>query len=1047
MEKFFVRRPIFAIVISIVIVLLGVLSIQGLPVEQYPNITPPVVQVTATYQGADALAVDESVATPIAQSLMGVSDMSYIQSTSSNSGTMSMMILFDLGSDPDMDAIFSQNKIATASGKLPSSVVTQGVVTEKVSTNFLLVYSLYSPDGRYDNTFLSNYASINIQDELLKINGVGKVEIMGAGDYSMRIWVKPDKLNYYNVTVSDIREALNSQSGVFPAGSLGAEPTSSPVDFTYTVRMPDQIDRPEQYADIAVKTLSDGSQVLLKDVAEVELGTLTYNVTSSYNNLPGAMLVVYQTPGSNAVEVGGNVATKMQELSEKFESGIEYATIVDATTSIDAGIKEIALTLLMAMMLVIFVIYLFLQDVRATIIPLIAIPVSLIGAFMLFPLFGFTVNIISLLGLVLAIGLVVDDAIVVVEAVQVNIEKGMSAIDATLTAMKTVSAPIIATTVVLVAVFLPVSFIGGVAGKLYQQFSVTIVLSVVISSFNALTLSPALCSMILRRKEPATKGFFGWFNRWFSHRLDGYTKTTTVLGNHASRSLVFLAIIAVAIFFMFKSLPAGFLPDEDQGYVMVTVALPDASSLSRTNDVVMTLSDRIKKIDAVEDVSGAAGFDMITGIAATNKAVIFVKLKDFSERNMSSFEVADMINASSYMGVPQAQVYAFGPPSIPGLGVVSGISMLIQDRGGNDISYLSEHTFNFIDSASRMPNFANVSTQFNDGVPQRHLVINRDYALRQGVSIEQLNDIINTYLGGSYVNNFNRFGKLYQTYIQAQSSYRRSKEDLSNYYVTNSSGESVPISAFVSVKDTVGVEYVTQFNMYPSIPLTIIPAKGYSSSQGMATLEQLADDILPDDMGIAWSGVSYQEQSDTSSGGLIYLYAIVFVFLVLAALYDSWALPFNILLGVPLAIFGALCFVLAAHYFIDSSYVDNFFFQISIIMLIGLSAKNAILVVEYADKLFYEDKVSLSKAAIEAAKLRLRPIMMTAFSFIFGILPLVYASGVYSAARNIMGVALVGGMLMATILGVFIYPVLYILIGNIAQFEKRREHKLQRRNI
>lgn len=1046
MEKFFVRRPIFAIVISIVIVLLGLISIRDLPVEQYPNITPPVVQVTASYQGADALTVDQSVATPIAQSLMGVSDMSYIQSTSSNSGTMSMMILFDLGSDPDMDAVFSQNKISTATGTLPSSVVTQGIVTEKVSTSFLLVYSLYS-DGRYDNAFLSNYASINIKNELLKIGGVGKVEIMGAGDYSMRIWVKPDRLNYYNITVSDIRSALEAQSGVFPAGSLGSEPLDSAVDFTYTVTMPPQLYSAEQYGDIAVKTLSDGSQVLLKDIARVELGTKSYNVSSTFNNTPGAMLVVYQTPGSNAVEVGGNVAAKMEELSQRFASGIEYTTVVDATTSIDAGIKDIAHTLLIAMALVILVIYLFIQDVRATIIPLIAIPVSLIGAFMLFPLFGFTVNIISLLGLVLAIGLVVDDAIVVVEAVQVGIEKGQSAIDATLEAMRNVSAPIIATTVVLVAVFLPVSFIGGVAGKLYQQFSVTIVLSVIISSFNALTLSPALCSLILKHKEPATRGFFGWFNRWFGRRLEGYAKTTGILGRHAARTLVFLVIVMGAVFAMFKALPSGFLPDEDQGYVLVTVALPDAASLSRTEQVVDHICQNIQQIDAVLDVSTASGFDMITGIAATNKAIIFVKLKDFDDRKTSSFEVADMINASSYTGVPEAQVYAFGPPSIPGLGVVSGISMLVQDRGGNSVDYLADHTYDFIAKASAMAEFASVTTQFNNGVPQRRLVIDRDYALRQGVSLSQLNDILNTYLGGSYVNNFNRFGKLYQTYIQAESDYRRDKEDLSNYYVTNSAGVSVPISSFVSVKDTVGVEYITQFNMYPSVPLTVIPAKGYSSTQGMTALRALADTTLPADMGIAWSGVSYQEQSDSSSGGLIYIYAIVFVFLVLAALYDSWALPFNILLGVPLAIFGALCFVLAAHYLIDPSYVDNFFFQISIIMLIGLSAKNAILVVEYADKLFFEQKASLSEAAMAAAKLRLRPIMMTAFSFIFGIMPLVYASGAYSAARNIMGMALVGGMLIATMLGVFVYPVLYILIGKLGRFEARRERKLQRRNI
>ena len=1039
MEKFFVNHPVFAMVISIVIVLLGYISIHTLPIEQYPDITPPVVEVNASYQGADAVTVDEAVATPIAQSIMGVSDMLYLQTTSSNDGQMSLQVTFDIGSDPDMDAIFTQNNVASTTAMLPASVNTQGVTTRKSMSGFLLVYSLYS-DGRYDDNFLSNYAFINIQNELLKINGVGKVEIMGAGEYSMRIWIRPDMLHYHDISISNIQTAIESQSGVYPAGQLGAEPSAAATDFTYTVTMPPQINTAEEYENIIVKILSDGSSIRLKDVARVELGSQSYGVSSNFNGRPSAIIVVYQSPGSNAMKVGAAVKQTLARLSERFVDGIDYATVVDTTASIRAGIEEILWTLLLALGLVILIIYLFIQDVRAMIIPLVAIPVSLIGTFMLFPLLDFSVNIISLLGLILAIGLVVDDAIVVVEAVQVNIEKGMSPKAATIEAMKAVAPPIIATTLVLISVFIPVSFIGGISGRLYQQFSVTIVVSVIFSTFNALTLSPALCALLLKPRKPKTEGFFGAFNRWFGRRVEGYLKVSSILERHAIRSLLFIAILAAGIFGMSRLLPGGFLPEEDQGYLMVAVNLPDAASLSRTQEVMQQIQTIITSRKDVQYTAAAAGFNMLAGIASTNCGTLFVTLKDYKDRSLSSMQIADQLNQELYASVNSGTAYAFGPPSIPGLGIASGLSLMVQDRGGNTVDYLARHTDSLIRALQALPELASVSSQFNNGIPQRHLLVDREYALREGVSLDELHRLITTFLGGSYINNFNRFGKLYQTYIQAESAYRQDKQDLNSYFVTNGNGNSVPISSFITVQDTTGVEYISQFNLYRSIALTASANRGYSSAQAMAAVEQTANEILPDDMDIAWSGISYQESTAASGSNMAYVYALVFVFLCLAALYESWALPLTILLGVPFAVFGAMLFVLAAH-LINPAYVNNLFMQISLIMLIGLSAKNAILIIEYANRLFFEQGQSLSDAALGAARLRLRPIIMTAFAFILGVVPLIFASGAYSAARNVMGVALVGGMLIATLLGVFIYPALYVLIGKMARFERIRDHK------
>ena len=1039
MEKFFISRPIFAISLAIVIVLVGLISITQLPIEQYPDITPPVVEVSATYDGADAETVNNAVATPVAQAVMGVSDMLYMQATSANDGSMTLQVTFDIGSDPDLDAIFTQNNVSSATAELPATVTRQGVTTRKTMTGFLMVYSLHS-DGRYDGEFLSNYAYINLQNELLKIDGVGKVSIMGAGEYAMRIWLRPDVLKYYGIAVDEVTAAIEQQGGIYPAGQFGAEPAPDGVAYTYTVTMPPQISTAEEFADIVVRTTSSGEQIRLGDIAEVSLGSQTYGVSSSYESDPTAMIVIYPQPGSNAVAVGGKIKAAMERLAERFPDGIEAATIVDTTTSIDAGVRDIFRTLIIALLLVIFIIYLFLQDWRATVIPLVAIPVSLVGAFALFPLLGFSINIISLLGLVLAIGLVVDDAIVVVEAAQVNIERGMKPRAAALEAMRNVASPIVATTVVLLAVFVPVSFTGGITGRLFQQFSVTIAVSVVISAFNALTLSPALCALLLRHREPSQKGFFAAFNRWFARQMDRYTAFTPTLMRHVARTGLFVAVVLGAIFVVWRKLPAGFLPEEDQGYVMVMVSTPEASSLQVTRKAMTDADTVIRTLPEVASTSFAAGFNMMAGIASTSSGIIFVKLVDYSDRKLSAMQIAQKLTDELYVAVAGAECYAFIPPSIPGLGVTSGVSVEVQDLEGRGTAYLLENAERLMDSLRKSPSVASVTTQFDAGVPQRRLRIDKQQALAAGVDLGTLYGELTTLLGGTYINNFTRFGKLYQTYVQAAPDYRLDRRSLDSYYVTSASGESVPVASLVEVADTVGVEYVSQFNLYRSVSLTVTPAARASTTTVMQEITATAAAVLPDDIGTAWSGTSYQEANASKTGGLVYALALVFVFLALAALYESWGLPLAILMSVPVAVLGAVLFVGGTH-LMNALYVNDIYMQISLVMLIGLAAKNAILVVEYADRLFREQGASLMDAAIGAAKLRVRPIIMTAFAFILGVMPLVFASGVYATARNIMGVALVGGMLFATLLGIFVYPALYYFVGKIGRFEQRRERQ------
>jgi len=1025
-------------VIAIVTVIVGVVSLTTLPVEQYPNITPPVVEVRSTYTGANAINVEQSVATPLEQQINGVENMIYMKSINANDGTMTIQVSFDIGTDPDMNTVFTQNRVAAATAKLPEEVKRLGVTTEKSLPNILMLITLTSV-GQYNQQFLGNYALINIKDILARIKGIGRVNVLGASDYSMRIWIKPDRLAQLNITVPEIIDAIRAQSVIVPGGKFGAEPAPPGTEFTYTVRLPERLQSEEEFGEIVIRTSEGGSQVKIKHVARVELGVETYNAFTRMNNKECALISLYQAPGSNAVELAEQVRATMAQLSQSFPEGIRYDISLDSTKPITAGIAEIVETLFIALFLVILVVFIFIQDWRATVIPTIAIPVSLVGAFILFPSLGFSVNVLSLLGLVLAIGIVVDDAIVVVEAVQVNIEKGMDSKEATVHAMNEVTAPVIATTLVLVAVFIPVAAMSGITGLLYQQFAITVAVSVVFSSINALTLSPALCSLMLRKQKPyrgILGKFFGKFNSAFDKSTDSYMSYANIFTRKIMRGVIFIIVVVLATILVGGRLPAGFMPEEDQGYFFVNIQLPDAASLQRSDAVSKKVEKILEHYEEFEYVTTAAGFSLLSNSMSSNASFIFVSLKDWGQREKTAKDLVNEINIAFRVGVKEAQVFAFGPPAIPGLGSGSGFTMMIQDKGGNTPDYLAQQTMKFVHAAQQRPSIGSIFTTFRASVPQKFLDINRDKALKAGVSLNSIYTTVGAFLGGSYVNDFNRFGRLYKAYIQTEPEYRQNPNDLNLFYIKNNKGESVPLSAFVNVQDIVGPDYTNRFNLYRSIELSGSSAPGYSSAQALSTLEEVARETLPADMGYEWSNMSYQEKKASGSGAIVFVFSLIFVFLILAAQYESWSLPWSILLGTPFAIFGALFFLWMARFF-SVSYENNVFAQISFVMLIAMAAKNAILIIEFA-KIKFDEGMSLFDSAIESARLRFRPILMTAFSFILGVFPLVVASGAGSEARVVMGMALLGGMGLATLLGVFFYPMLFVFIGKIAKYEENR---------
>ncbi len=1043
-HHFFVRRPIVAIVIAITTVIIGGVSILGLPIEQYPNITPPIVQVRANYTGASSLNIENSVAAPLEQQINGVDNMIYMKSTNTNDGTMAIDVSFEVGTDPDMNTVFTQNRVSAATAKLPEEVKRLGVTTQKSLPNILMLITLTSNKEEYDQNVLGNYALINIKDVLSRIRGVGRVDVLGASDYSMRIWIKPDLLAKMGITVPEIMGAIRDQNVIVPGGKFGAEPAPPGTEFTYTVRLPDRLQTEEEFGEIVVRTHSDGSQVKIKDIARVELGVESYSAFTRLNKDKCSVIAVYQAPGSNAVELAEEMVATMDELSLSFPDGIGYKVSLDATKPITAGIKEIIVTLIIALALVILVVYIFIQDWRATLIPTLAIPVSLVAAFMLFPVLGFTINVLSLLGLVLAIGIVVDDAIVVVEAVQVNIENGMDPRTATTKAMSEVTAPVIATTLVLVAVFVPVAAISGITGSLYQQFAITVAVSVCFSSVNALTLSPALCSILLKKPQPVgglLGRFFKGFNRVFDRSTEGYMKTTKVVGRKITRGLVFVVILSGLTGLVGSSVPGGFIPEEDMGYFFVNLQLPPASSLQRSDEAMREIEEILGEIDLVQDVTAVTGFSLLSGSLSPNAGFIFVTLKDWDERGRfaTAENIVQRINGALFFKINQGQAFAFGPPAIPGLGNGTGFSIMVQDRGGNSPQYLEENVQRFIRNLMDRPEIGRAFTTFQATVPQKEIDINRDKVLKTGVALGDIYDTFGAFLGGAYVNDFNRFGRLYKAYVQAEPEYRQSERSLDLFYVKNNAGDPVPLSTLVEVKNGSGPDYTTRFNLLRSVEVTGAPAEGYSSAQALSIVEEVARETLPDDLTFAWNAMSYQEKRASGSTAIVFVFSLIFVYLILAAQYESWSLPISILLGTPFAVFGALVSLYLAR-FISPSFENNIFAQISLVMLIGMAAKNAILIVEFA-KIKFDEGMSLYDAAMESAHQRFRPILMTAFSFILGVLPLILATGSGAEARKVMGLALLGGLGIATLLGVFFYPMFFVFIGKAFGYEKKRENE------
>jgi HAE1 family hydrophobic/amphiphilic exporter-1 len=1040
-ENFFVHRPIVAMVIAIIIVIAGTVSLIGLPIEQYPNLTPPIVQVRASYTGANAISVEESVATPLEQQINGVDNMIYMKSTNANDGTMSIDVSFDVGTDPDMNTVLTQNKVSAASAKLPASVTKLGVTTQKSLPNILMLVTLTS-DGRYDQDFLGNYALINIKDQLARTKGIGRVDVLGASDYSMRIWIKPDRLAQLSLTVPEIINAINEQNIIVPGGKFGAEPAPVGTEFTYTVRLPERFNSKESFGEIVVRTESDGSQIKLKDVATINLGVETYNMIPRLNGETAAIIALYQAPGSNGLELAQSIRSKMEELEKSFPESIKYDVSLDTTKAIEAGIKDIVITLIIALILVILVVFIFIQDWRATLIPTLAIPVSLIGAFIFFPMLGFTINVLSLLGLVLAIGIVVDDAIVVVEAVQVNIANGMKSKEATLEAMRKVTAPVIATTLVLVAVFIPVASMAGITGLLYQQFAITIVVSVLVSSVNALTLSPALCSILLK-KPKVYKGplgwFFGKFNKGVDKTTDSYMSYTNIVARKLKRSVIFILLMTVGAGIFGSLVPGGFIPEEDMGYLMVNVQLPNAASIQRSNKVTKDIEKVLLQIPEIEYVTTATGFSILSGAMTSNTGFLFVGLRDWSERERTAKEIIDNVNQKLYFGIKEAQAFAFGPPAIPGLGSGSGFSIMLQDRVGNTPQYLSENTMKFLKAANERPEIGRAGTTFQATVPQRFLDLDKEKALKLGVKLNDLYTTIGAFMGGAYVNDFTRFGRLYKTYIQAEPEYRVDESGINKFFIKNKDGDMVPLSTLATVKPISGPDYTTRFNLYRSVEVTGAPAPGFTSEQARLALKEVAAEVLPSEMGFSWNAMSFQEEKASGSLMTILSFSLIFVFLILAAQYESWSLPFAILLGTPFAIFGAL-FALWVGRLISPTFENNIFAQVSFVMLIGMAAKNAILIIEFANDEF-KNGLSLFDAAIKAARSRFRPILMTAFSFILGVFPLVIASGSGAESRKVMGMALLGGISVATFLGVFMYPMLFVLIGKLAGYEKKRDQE------
>jgi len=1035
-SRFFIDRPIFATVLSIIITLAGLAALFNLSVAQYPDIAPPTVTISATYPGASAEVLQETVAAPIEDEINGIEDMLYMSSSSSSSGSVSFTVTFETGTDPEQAAINVNNRVQQVLAKMPQEVKNQGISVRKSASTMLMILALTSPDDSYDQLDLNNYATINIIDELKRINGVGNAQVMGGGDYSMRIWIKPDRLKELNLTTTDISNVLEKQNAQFTAGKVGQRPNKKARQFTYTVTTKGRLTEVSEFENIIVRANSDGSILHLKDVATVELGPESYNMVSKLDGKTAVGIGIYQQPGANALDVATAVSSTMKELSKKFPEGIAYTVSIDNTTYVRESIKEVIKTLVIAMLLVFLVVYVFLQNWRATLIPCLAVPVSLIGTFAGMYLLGFSINTLTLLGLILAIGIVVDDAIVVLENTErIMSEEGLPPKDAAKKAMDEVSGPVIAIVLVLCAVFVPVGFLGGMTGVLYKQFAITIAISVAISGFVALTLSPALCAILLKPSHKMHQGFFRLFNAGFEWVRRRYTAGVALIMKRAILSVLTILIMIGVTYKLFRSIPTSFLPAEDQGMFIGSITLPDAASLDRTVDLSDKVVAQALKNPLIKSSMAINGMDMLGGGQNTYNATVMFELVPWDKRKSDDASLDKqvmrfMMESSVFK---EGNIIAFSPSGIIGLGMTGGFDLYVQNRGEGDAKELAEVSQKLIATASKRPELSTVSTTYRSDVPQLFMDVDREKAMAYGMDVGDIFDAMQSTFGALYVNDFNRSGRTFKVQIQAEEEYRSTPDDIGKIYVrSNTTNSMIPLESLMTVKYITGPEQITRFNLFPSAYITGTAASSYSSGEAMTAMEEVVKEVLPSNYGYAWSGMSYQEKRAGSTSTVAFAFGIVMVFLILAALYEKWSLPLSVIMVVPFGLFGAMLTLWLR------GLTNDIYFQISLLVLIGLSAKNAILIVEFAS-LKHKEGMAVFDAAIEAARLRLRPILMTSIAFILGTLPLAVATGAGSAARHSIGTGIVGGMLSATFIAVFFVPLFFRLVTRDKKIKPKKE--------
>ncbi len=1028
----FLSKPIVAIVTALITIGLGYNALHSLPIELYPRLAPTSISVSTIYPGADAQTVEQSVATPLEQQITGLENMSYMTSVSSNDGSMTLNVVFDLKSNDDIDQLLLQMRAARGEAQLPEEVRVSGISTQKSSGLPLIVFALTSSDSRYDELLLSNYARIAINDQLMRVPGVGKVDVIGSGRYALRIWIKPDLLASLRITIPEIMTAIRSQSKVNPAGKVGAEPAIKGQQLTTTIRAKGRLESEEEFKNIVIKARGDGSLVRLGDVATIALGSEDYSKVSRYNGKPTALVVINQLPGGNALETASGLKEAMETLSSSFPPGMEYEVALDTTRPISEGIEEISLALIQSLILVVLIVFFFLKGWRETLIPLIAVPVSLLGAFCLFPFIGFTVNSLSLFGLVLAVGIVIDDPIVVIESIENKLSKGLSLVESVLSTMKEVRGPIIATTFVLIAVFAPTVMLSGITGRMYQQFSITVCVAVIFSAYNSLTLSPALASALLISKKQQASGYLYSITSYLEWVIGFLSKTYLILCGFLIDRIKYaysmLIIIFLASLFLFYIIPKTFIQSEDQGFFLTSIQLPSGASLQRTDAFVKKVEEVVKKIQGVKDIASIIGNDMVSGLNSSYTAMLFVSLSDWNERTERELEAGSIIQKINYSlsTMPEAIAYSIDPPAIPGVGNSGGVSMMIEDRSGNTMDYLNNNLDKFITAARKDKNISFITTTLVPDTPQVIVEVDRDKAMKHGVNSSDIFETLQTFMGSGFVNFFNRFGRQWPVIIEAEPKYRDSATRIAQFYVKNKTGNMIPLDSLIQLQDSNGPEQTTRHNLFRSAQISAYPAAGVSTSQTMRALENIFLKVMPKDMGFEYTGMSYQEKIAESrfSIGELVIYSCLFVYLILAVQYESWTVPLSVIIVSPMAIFGALIGVISVQSPID------IYGQIGIVMLIGLSAKNSILIVEYANNA-YKKGMPLRESVLGAAQIRFRPILMTALAFIFGMLPLVFATGAGAIARKSMGVVMLGGMFSSLLFTVTLTPAAFYYIEKI----------------